>query len=130
MANLTKKQSDALKRKMETELAQLVDETREDMSSELKTNTVDIDGNMDMGDEAVTDTLLNTHNAMIGQHLQQVRDLNSALGRIQADVYGTCIDCGGEIGFPRLSAYPTAKRCIDCQRRHEKTYANKLKSTL
>lgn len=31
--------------------------------------------------------------------------------------------CGAAIGFKRLDAYPTAKRCIACQRRREKTRA-------
>jgi DnaK suppressor protein len=33
-----------------------------------------------------------------------------------------CIDCGGDVGVERLRAEPAAPRCIDCQRRHEKTY--------
>lgn len=131
MANLSKKQIDTLQRKMEVELARTVHETREDMSPELKANYIDIDGNVaDIGDESVADTLIDTDNAIIGQHLQQIRDLNAALERIQTGVYGACIDCGGEIGFKRLSAYRTAKRCIACQRRHEKTYASEPTPTL
>ncbi len=37
--------------------------------------------------------------------------------------YGVCVDCGAEIGYEPLLAYPTAKRCIACQRQHEMTYA-------
>ncbi|HLA75573.1 MAG TPA: TraR/DksA C4-type zinc finger protein [Gammaproteobacteria bacterium] len=36
--------------------------------------------------------------------------------------YGTCIDCGGDIGHDRLLAYPTAKRCYECQKQREKSY--------
>ena len=33
--------------------------------------------------------------------------------------YGKCVDCGDAITYERLDAYPTAKRCITCQSRHE-----------
>jgi len=36
--------------------------------------------------------------------------------------FGDCPDWGGEIGFARLLAYPTAQRCTPCQDRHEKTF--------
>ncbi|MGZ8982803.1 MAG: TraR/DksA family transcriptional regulator [Methylotenera sp.] len=128
MTNITKKQIDTLQRTMEAELDRLVDESREEMNIEQKASYIDIDGNVaDTGDEAVTDTLIDTDNAIIGLHLQKVNDLNAALERVQTGTYGACIECGGEIGFQRLSAYPTAKRCIECQRLHEKTYASEPK---
>ena len=128
MTNITKKQIDTLQRTMEAELDRLVDESREEMNIEQKASYIDIDGNVaDTGDEAVTDTLIDTDNAIIGLHLQKVNDLNAALERVQTGTYGVCIECGGEIGFQRLSAYPTAKRCIECQRLHEKTYASEPK---
>tara|TARA_R110001592_G_scaffold104697_1_gene294557 strand:- start:60562 stop:60762 length:201 start_codon:yes stop_codon:yes gene_type:complete len=30
-----------------------------------------------------------------------------------------CIDCGAEIATARRAAYPSAERCIDCQKNHE-----------
>jgi len=42
-----------------------------------------------------------------------------ALRLIREGNYGACIDCGDAIGYERLSAYPTAGRCIRCQERHE-----------
>lgn len=126
MANLTQQQIDGLQRTMEEELARTLKEAREEMRPDVKASYGNIvDSVPDSGDEASAHTLIDTKNAIIGQHLQQVRDINAALKRIQAGTYGTCIDCEGEIGFERLSAYPTAKRCIECQRHYEKTYANK-----
>ena len=131
MANLSKKQLDILQRKLEAELAGVVKVTRDEMSPEFKANYIDIDGNVaDTGDEAVADTLIDTDNAIIGQHLQQLRDLKAALERIRAGAYGICVDCGGEIGVKRLSVYPTAKRCIECQGRHEKTFVSEPTATL
>lgn len=130
MANLTQQQIDGLQRTMEEELARVLKEAREEMRPDVKASYGNIvDSVPDSGDEALAYTLIDTENAIIGQHLQQVRDINAALKRIQAGTYGTCIDCEGEIGFERLSAYLTAKRCIECQRHHEKTYAKKPEPT-
>ena len=130
MSNISKIQIDELQGVMEAELALLVDETQDEMNPELKANYVDAGGDGDAGDEALADTIVDIDNAVIGLHLQKVTDLNAALDRIQAGVYGVCIDCGCDIGFERLSAYSTAKRCIRCQHLREKTFASKPKSNL
>lgn len=54
-------------------------------------------------------------------YLIEIRDIESALLRIAEDEYGICIDCGRPIYFKRLLSYPTAKRCLACQRLYEKT---------
>lgn len=130
MSNISKIQIDELQGVMEAELALLVDETQDEMNPELKANYVDAGGDGDAGDEALADTIVDIDNAVIGLHLQKVTDLNAALDRIQAGVYGVCIDCGSDIDFERLSAYSTAKRCIRCQHLREKTFASKPKSNL
>ncbi len=77
----------------------------------------------DSSDEALLDTLSATDEALIQQNLQDVRDIAAARQRIAAGTYGECIDCGDEIAYERLLAYPTAKRCINCQREHERLKA-------
>ena len=128
MSNITKSQFDELQKVMEAELARLVDETQDEMNPALKTSFIDIDGDI-ADDEAVADTIVDTDNAIIGLYLRNARDLNAALDHIQTGVYGMCVDCGDDIGFERLVTYPTAKRCIKCQRQHEKTYATESKSS-
>jgi DnaK suppressor protein len=46
-------------------------------------------------------------------------DIEAALERLDAGTYGQCTDCGVTIPPARLNAYPTAKRCIDCQTQKE-----------
>ena len=123
MTNISNNQIDALKKTMEAELAQLVSETRNEMDPASKPSYVDVGGDGNAADEAVADTIVDTDNAVIGLHLQKAKDLNAALDRIQAGAYGICIDCNDSIGFERLLAYPTAKRCISCQQLHEKLYS-------
>ncbi len=80
-------------------------------------------------DEASDDALLVKLSAvddpLIQQNLQDVRDIAAARQRIAAGTYGECTDCGADIAYERLLAYPTAKRCIDCQREHEKRKAGR-----
>jgi DnaK suppressor protein len=45
----------------------------------------------------------------------ELGDIEAALERMDAGTYGQCTDCGVTIPPARLHAYPTAKRCIDCQ---------------
>ena len=45
----------------------------------------------------------------------ELGDIEAALERMDAGTYGQCTDCGVNIPSARLNAYPTAKRCIDCQ---------------
>lgn len=77
----------------------------------------------DTSDEALLDTLSAVDEALIRQNLRDVRDIAAARERIKAGTYGECIDCGSDIRYERLLAYPTAKRCIDCQRDHERRKA-------
>lgn len=61
--------------------------------------------------------------AVVRQDAQDVRDIIAARKRVAAGAYGVCIDCGKAIAYERMLAYPTAKRCIGCQREHEQQRA-------
>lgn len=73
----------------------------------------------DSGDESIADMLLGIDLSQRGRELTEMQDVEAALERIQGDVYGICTDCGDPIDRARIEAYPTAKRCIRCQTRHE-----------
>jgi RNA polymerase-binding protein DksA len=47
---------------------------------------------------------------------QQLGLVDSALVRIEADTFGTCVRCGRDIAPDRLEALPWAEHCIDCAR--------------
>ena len=53
--------------------------------------------------------------AMNEHETAELGDIEAALERMEAGTYGQCTDCGVTISPARLNAYPTAKRCIDCQ---------------
>lgn len=73
----------------------------------------------DVGEDAVSDLLADLHIAGLTAQVRELADVEAALARISQGVYGVCADCGADIELARLRAYATAKRCHDCQTRHE-----------
>ncbi len=73
----------------------------------------------DMLDAALAEMTLAADYAVVRQDVQDVRDIIAARRRLAAGTYGVCVDCSEDIGYARLEAYPTAKRCIGCQRARE-----------
>jgi DnaK suppressor protein len=77
----------------------------------------------DSGDESVADLLADVGQAEVNRDLAELRDLEVARMRMEGGSYGTCADCGAQIGLDRLRANPAALRCVACQTRFEKTHA-------
>lgn len=75
----------------------------------------------DAGDASVAALLRDVAEAEVRRDVLELRDVVAAQGRIGTGRFGVCIDCGARIGYPRLAAYPTAKRCLACQQEREKT---------
>jgi DnaK suppressor protein len=84
----------------------------------------------DTGDESVATLIADLEQADVTRDLDEFRSLESARQRLAGGDYGTCVDCGGDIGFARLKATPSAIRCIDCQSRHEKTFGGDPRPSL
>jgi hypothetical protein len=80
MSNLSKNKIDTLCDLMGLGLARSVDETRSEMSFELKTHYIDGDV---ADDEVAADVIVDSDNAIIGLHLRKARDLNAALDRMK-----------------------------------------------
>ena len=78
----------------------------------------------DIGDQSVGDMLADLNLAIIDRHIEEVRAIDAARLRLRERSYGICIDCGQELEFARLIAFPTALRCVPCQDQHERTYAH------
>lgn len=77
----------------------------------------------DEGDAATADLLVDIDHALMDRQLGELNDIQETYERMRKRRYGICTDCGQEIGFERLGAFPTAKRCVRCQRAHEQTHA-------
>jgi RNA polymerase-binding transcription factor DksA len=75
----------------------------------------------DAEEEALADLLVDVNLAEITRDVAELRTIEAALERIGAGTYGMCIQCREPIDRMRLDAQPTAERCIECQRVHDRT---------
>jgi RNA polymerase-binding protein DksA len=125
MAVLSQDQMNRLRKALDTRYKVLVAEVRAELERSGEQHYVDFAGRVtDTGDESVADLLADLDAAMIDRQVIELRDIEAAQERVRDGSCGTCIDCGTEIGFDRLTAYPTAKRCIQCQTKREKGFAH------
>jgi DnaK suppressor protein len=104
----------------------LLEEVRDELEHSENQQYIELIGRVppDVGDASVGDALADLNLAIIDRHVRELRDIDAAKLRVGDGSFGICIDCGGDIGFERLLAYPTAKRCHPCQEHREKTYAH------
>ena len=125
MSNLTPEQIKHLSRLMDERWAREIEEisavaarSRDERRQEVIAGRA-----ADRLDEALAEVARSTDYAIVRQDIEDVRDILAARKRLAAGTYGVCTDCGAEIDYERLLAYPTAKRCIGCQREHERQKA-------
>jgi RNA polymerase-binding transcription factor DksA len=76
----------------------------------------------DAGDASVAALIADLDQAGLSRDLAELREVEAARERMAHGHYGSCSECGAEIDYRRLRAYPSALRCIDCQRRFETTH--------
>jgi DnaK suppressor protein len=124
MSMLSQQQLDQLAAKLNTDRRSLLEEVREELEHSGERHAIDLLNREpgDSGDESLANTLANFNITMLDRQIQELRDIEAACVRLKEGDYGVCVDCGQDIAFPRLLAYPVAKRCIGCQERHEKLY--------
>ncbi len=68
----------------------------------------------DFAEQAVELENAETLVALDREMSQELRQIDHALRRIEADRYADCEDCGEPIAEERLMALPYATRCIQC----------------
>ena len=102
---------------------ELVAELGRDMARARKEPFSELAGTVtDIGDASVATLLADVGHAELSRDVAELREVDAALARLADGAYGTCVDCGADVGFERLRAEPAAARCVQCQTRHEKTY--------
>lgn len=132
MPALTPSQLDQLVKKLNEDYQALLREVREELENSGNQHRIDLLNSEpgDSGDESLANALADFNLTILDRHIDAMRDIEAALQRVRDGEYGVCIDCGEDVGFPRLMAYPTAKRCIVCQEQREKRYAQEGRPTL
>lgn len=125
MAALNQSQLDQLVEELKTDYQKLLQDVRDELENTGDQHRIDLLNSEpgDAGDESMANALSDFNVARVDRQVQGIRDIEAALRRIKDGEYGTCMDCGSDIGFTRLQAYPTAKRCIVCQEKREREFA-------
>lgn len=116
MSSLQPADIENLREELRRRRTKLIGEIRGTLDQSAEASYADLAGQIrDVGDESVADVLLDAHLSELEHDTDEMRAIRDALGRIESDEYGICIDCGNEIIAERLYAQPTAERCIRCQ---------------
>jgi RNA polymerase-binding protein DksA len=84
----------------------------------------------DLEDESFADLVVDVGLAEIDRDLDELREIDAALRRLEAGIYGVCETCDRPIELRRLEAAPHVLRCIDCQTVYERTHVSRAPSTL
>lgn len=124
MAALNASQMDQLVTKLKADYQALLSEVRDGLQNTGEQHRIDLLNNEpgDSGDESMANALADFNVTIVDRQVHGLRDIESAFQRIKNGEYGVCIDCGDDVPFNRLQAYPTAKRCIVCQEKREREY--------
>jgi len=78
-------------------------------------NELPEDGIQDLADKAANAYSKELNFSLSDSDRETLMLIGEALERIGANEYGSCVNCGVEIGMKRLEAVPWAQYCIDCQ---------------
>ena len=68
--------------------------------------------------------------ALVDRQINEMEELEMSLKYLSELEFGDCIDCGDEIRFERLLAYPSAQRCVQCQHQYEKAFLHESNPSL
>lgn len=102
---------------------QLKDEVHQRLNESEDLDLQELAGRIhDPGEESVATLIMDLNLHQLDQQSQEMQAIEAALGRLENGSYGTCSECGGEIGIERLRAIPTATRCVACQARLEQAH--------
>lgn len=125
MTALKQSQLEQLAHLLKAQYQALLSEVRDELENAGNRHRIDLLNNEpgDSGDESMANALADINVATLDHHIRDMRDIEATFQRVKEGTFGACIDCGEDIAFNRLQAYPTAKRCLACQEKRERTFA-------
>lgn len=120
MPELSEKQLQQLEQRLRNRRQELREIIHRELADSTQEDYTELAGVVhDAGDESFAELLRGMNLTTRARELDELRDVEAALERVRNGTYAKCMDCGDAITYERLDAYPTAKRCITCQSRHE-----------
>jgi RNA polymerase-binding transcription factor DksA len=126
MSQLSKKDLGRFKTRLEKRREVLKENIRAALANVERESYLELAGGVHTAsDESFAVLLTDMNISVVRKEDAELQDTEAALQRIGDGSYGVCIDCGGDIVLGRLEIYPTAKRCMTCQARHENVHGGK-----
>jgi DnaK suppressor protein len=104
---------DALRRKQH----ELLDSYERDKAAG---NALPDDGIQDLADKAASAYSKELNFSLSDGERNLLMQIEESFARLKDGTYGTCTNCGNQIGEKRLLAVPWTPFCIDCQELQEK----------
>lgn len=125
MTQLSRENLNKIREQLRERQKALLEEVRDKFDQRDNQHLIELMGREpgDSGDVSMADALADMNILRADHQIHELRDLEAAFARIKQGEFGVCVDCGANIPPARLVAYPTAKRCLACQERHEQLYA-------
>ena len=132
MTQLSRTDLEKIREKLRDRQKALLQEVHDELEQRDNQHLIDLMGREpgDSGDFSMADAVADLNIAMADRQIRELRDIDAAFAQMKEGSYGLCVDCGADIRPLRLLAYPTASRCMVCQERHERLYAQEGGPTL
>lgn len=113
MSHLSTEELEQLSQQIEAERTRLRQDIREELTRSEDESYASVAGQVhDTGDESVADMLTEANTAVLSHSIKDLREIEAAQERLKEGSYGLCEECGAEIPYARLHAYPAARLCI------------------
>ena len=106
------------KQKLLEEKEKLMKEVKKRMEYGKETSRTEV---MDSADQATNSYESELLYGLTDTERKHFNDIEDALERIKDGSFGICSSCENQIGIIRLKAVPSAKFCIKCKEKFEKT---------
>ena len=114
---LNKRELDRFKKMLLAQREEILGNARRALSGDIH---VDPDDFPDEMDTASSEVNLQFTGRLREREQGLLSKIEAALEKIERGEYGSCVNCGEEIGLRRLKARPVAELCIDCKAEEEK----------
>jgi DnaK suppressor protein len=94
-----------------------VDRVKADLRTVRRARSENSDDDEHDPEGATMSQLWSQSSGLLAAAQRELAEVDAALERVAAGVYGTCLRCGKSIDPGRLDARPAAEYCIDCAQR-------------
>lgn len=121
MPYFTIEQRESLQRQLEVRAAELRAAIAAGLRADGSERALGLANHLDEIDDApVADLESAIEIAALEREIRELRSVEAARQRLHEPAFGVCEDCEGPIPYARLSANPSAERCVACQSRRER----------